>query len=222
MKQFHLQYKPRWFCYLDLLGVKEKLRNGDIGRVISTYEDVVDHLKSTTESKKQFGIARSWFSDTFIIFSRGDSEQEFILLEQASRRFFQRLILQKIAVRGAISHGNLYSNLEKNIFVGEALIEAYEYGESQNWLGLLLAPSVIRKLEGTTLDVRGRSDYRHAPTDGTITHKNPANVYAFAFRTGLVSGINPLLTAIRQMRRASEKRHRKKYENTERFISHRD
>ena len=218
MEQKRLQYKPRWFCYLDLLGFSDRVRSGDIGVVISTYEDVVAKLRRGADPKKQFGISRSWFSDTFILFSRGDSEHEFALLELAGRQFFQQLILAKVPVRGAISHGELYSNVEKNIFVGQALIEAYEYGEKQNWLGLVLAPSVFRKLEGTSVDLRNRYNYRPAPTDGTITHPSPANVFAYAFTSGLVSGANPLLTAIRQMKRLAPEGQITKYERTERFI----
>lgn len=212
------QYKNRWFCYLDLLGFTDLVRSVEPGTVIAHYEDAITKLEAGASAKRSLGISYSWFSDTFIIFSRGDSLEEFTLLEQAGRLFFQRLVLAHIPARGAISHGKLYSNLEKNIFIGEALIEAYEYGEQQNWLGLLLTPSVFRRLEGTQLDVRQRYNYRPAPVDGVIRHRVTENVFAFAFNNSTINGANPLLTAVRYMKRTAADRYRVKYENTEHFI----
>lgn len=215
-----LQYKNRWFCYLDLLGFKDLVRSVEMRHVIDLYDEVIEMLVegAGAEVKKSLGISYSWFSDTFILFSRGDSLHEFSLLEQAGRLFFQRLILARIPVRGALSHGLLYSNLEKNIFIGEALIDAYEYGEKQNWLGLLLAPSVYEKLAGTELDVRSRYCYRPVLQAGIITHSNSENVYAFAFNNGTVNGENPLLSAIQHMKRMAPEQYQIKYTNTEQFI----
>lgn len=213
-----LQYKNRWFCYLDLLGFKNLVHNTDVGRVIDLYDDAIAHLDRSAMEKKPLGISYSWFSDTFILFSRSDSLQEFALLEQAGRLFFQRLILAEIPARGAISHGKLYSNLHRNIFIGEALIEAYEYGEKQDWLGFLLAPSVHRKLAGTQLDVRSRFNYRAVVTPGIITHQNTQNVFAFAFNNGTVNGTNPFLSAIQHMKFNAPDACKQKYANTEQFI----
>jgi hypothetical protein len=218
MQTRRLQYRDRWFCYLDLLGFKNLVQNTDVGRVIDLYDDAIAHLDQSALVKKPLGISYSWFSDTFILFSRGDSLQEFTLLEQAGRFFFQRLVLAEIPVRGAVSHGKLYSNLERNIFIGEALIEAYEYGEKQNWLGFLLAPSVHRKLADTQFDVRRLYYYRAVVTPGVITHPAPENVYAFAFNNGTVNGANPLLSAIRRMKRKAPEAYKQKYVNTEQFI----
>ena len=218
MQPRRLQYKDRWFCYLDLLGFTQLVRSTEVGAVIDLYEEAIAKLEVGAATKRSLGISYSWFSDTFIIFTRSDSLQEFTWLEQAGRLFFQRLILANMPARGAISHGKLYSNLEKNIFVGEALIEAYEYGEDQNWLGLLLAPSVYRRLEGTQLDVHQRYNYRRVPSHGVMRQQSAENVFAFAFNNVTTSGANPLLTAIRSMKRASAEPYRAKYEKTEQFI----
>jgi hypothetical protein len=218
MTKYPLQYKNRWFCYLDLLGFKDLVRTKNSGHVIELYDEVIGKLKAGADAKKSFGISYSWFSDTFILFSKNDSLQDFTLLEQAGRLFFQRLILAEIPVRGALSHGELYSNLERNIFIGEALIEAYEYGEKQNWLGFVLTPSVYVKLLDTELDVRNRYNYRTVVRQGVITHSKPGNVFAFVFNNATVNGVNPLLSAIGRMKRKSAEQYRLKYENTEQFI----
>lgn len=213
-----LQYRNRWFCYLDLLGFRDLIRTKEAAHVIELYDAVIAKLKVGADEKRSLGIAYSWFSDTFILFSRGDTLQEFALLEQAGRLFFQRLILADIPARGALSHGALYSNLERNIFIGEALIEAYEYGEKQNWLGFLLTPSVYRKLLGTQLDIRNRYNYRSVLEEDVISHPVRENVFAFAFNNGTVNGANPLLSAIRRMKGRASQQYQLKYTNTEQFI----
>lgn len=218
MQSKRLQYKNRWFCYLDLLGFTNLVRTREVGEVVALYEDAISKLEVGASTKKSLGLSYSWFSDTFIIFTRGNSPEEFTLLEQASRLFFQRLILASIPARGAITHGKLYSNLEKNIFVGEAFIEAYEYGEDQDWLGLLLAPSVYRELEGTPLDVRNRYHYRPVPRTGVMRKLGPDSAFAFAFNNGTVNGSNPLYTAIQRMRRAAQEPFKQKYKRVEVFI----
>ncbi len=218
MHSRRLQYKDRWFCYLDILGFTAFVRSREAGIVIDAYEDAIAKLEIGASAKRSRGLSYSWFSDTFIIFTRGDSLEEFTWLEQVGRLFFQSLILAFIPARGAISHGKLYSNLEKNIFVGEALIEAYEYGEDQDWIGLLLAPSVYRKLAGTALDVGKRYNYRRVPTKGVMRKLNPEYVFAYTFNNATVMGANPLLTAIRSMQRSSAEPFKGKYQRVEQFI----
>lgn len=214
----HLRYRERWFCYLDLLGFTNLVRTGAVEQVIPLYQEVIHSLEQQVAPKEKLGISHSWFSDTFIIFSRGDSLQEFALVEQAGRLFFQKLVLNRIPVRGAITVGKLYSQLERNIFIGEALIDAYEYGENQDWLGFLLTPRVYAKLEQSPLDLRCRIHYRPIGKPGVITHPHKENVYAFAFNNGLLNGQNPYLEAIRAMRAEVPDRYKQKYSNTEEFI----
>lgn len=219
MHSRHLQYKNRWFCYLDLLGFTNLVGSREAGAVIELYEDAISKLEAGASAKRTLGLSYSWFSDTFIIFTRSDSPEEFSWLEQAGRLFFQRLILAAIPARGAISHGKLYSNLEKNIFVGEALIEAYEYGEDQDWIGLLLTPSVYRKLEGSHLDVRERYNYRRVPNDGVMRRLSAENVFAYAFNNATVNGSNPFLFALQNMKRSAAENFRGKYQRAEQYIA---
>jgi hypothetical protein len=60
---------------------------------------------------------------------------------------FGSLLAQGIAVRGAIAHGSfMASKTQSGTFVaGRAIVEAYEFEGKQNWVGIMLAPSVIRK-----------------------------------------------------------------------------
>ena len=213
-----LRYTNRWLAYFDLLGFANLVRQHRINHVLPIYEDVLTAVEEKVEPKRGYGISCSWFSDTFIIFSKGDSEKEFALIEQTSRLFFQKLILSEIPVRGALTVGPLYTQQKKNVFLGEALIDAYEYGEKQNWLGFLLTPSVYHHLENGLLHLERRAQYRLVDIPGIVSHPKPDNVYAFAFNNGQVNGKNPYLKAVVSMKGKAGKQFEEKYNNTEKFI----
>lgn len=228
-----LCYTDCWFAYFDLLGFSNLVRQirQDVQDELDMQirlEDVLEIYEKALgklEKNQQQGISYSWFSDTFIIFSIGNSDLEFASIEHVSRLFFQDLVLRKIPVRGSLTIGPLYTDQEKNIFFGEALIDAYKYGEAQKWIGFILTPKVYSHFKGTELCLEDRTFYR--PVDQRIFKKKKEekekyletdNVYAFMFDNGAVNGKNPYLRAISDMKQNSAENFAEKYENTEEFI----
>ncbi len=214
-----LRYTKRWFAYFDLLGFANLVRTSEIESVLPIYETVLKAIEEKAEPKKAKGIGYSWFSDTFIMFSKGSSLEEFVLIEQISRLFFQKLILKKIPVRGSISYGKLYTQQDKNIFLGEALIDAYEYGENQNWLNFIITPSAYEALKKLNSPMEGRPNYRLIEDSKVITHKKIKNVFAYAFNNEAANPEKPFLSALNKMKETSPKTVSLKYENTINFIN---
>tara|TARA_R110002074_G_scaffold401634_1_gene600634 strand:- start:15944 stop:16609 length:666 start_codon:yes stop_codon:yes gene_type:complete len=213
-----LRYTKRWFSYFDLLGFANLVRTSEIHNVLPIYEKVLEAIEEKADPKRAKGINYSWFSDTFIIFTKGSTLEEFSLIEQASRLFFQKLILHEIPVRGALTFGDLYTQQEKNIFLGEALIDAYEYGENQNWLNFVIAPSAYNALNKLDFPMEERAHYRLVEQNGVITHSKTENVFAFAFNNGTVNLQNPFLEALIAMKEKSPMSVHNKYNNTIDFI----
>jgi len=135
-------------------------------------------------------------------------------VEQAGRLFFQELILNKIPVRGAMSFGDLYSQKERNVFIGPALVDAYHYGEGQNMLGFLLAPSAVKALKSIGLPANERFHYRKVVNSSALKPGLGGPVYAFAFNSGRVNGRNPFLAPLIEMQQQAGIAEAQKYENT--------
>jgi hypothetical protein len=167
--------------------------------------------------KEEVGLLNSWFSDTFIIYSRSDSLQDFAHVESAARIFFQLLLIKHIPVRGCISHGKLYSQAQKNIFVGPALIEAHHYGEALDWVGFCLAPSVEEKLK-YDLPLEQRVHYRKVDDRSVLRKAKADYVYAFAFNNGTVNGKNPYRKALESMKASTPPEVEIKYLNSLAFL----
>ena len=213
-----LRYRNRWFAYLDLLGFTDLINTKSIEEVIPVYSEALGRMRSACKlGAKEAGLLNSWFSDTFIIYTRTDSLEDFAHLESAARNFFQLLITKGIPVRGCISHGKLYSQVKKNIFIGPALVEAHTYGEALDWVGFCLAPSVEEKLKND-LPLEQRYCYRKI-SEKRVLRKAPVDyLYAYAFNNGAVNGKNHLKNKLETMRQASPSEVHIKYDNTLEFI----
>jgi hypothetical protein len=213
-----LRYRDRWFAYLDLLGFTSLVQTELIEDVLPVYSDALQQMRAACElGREKVGLINSWFSDTFIIYSGSDSPEDFAYVENAARIFFQLLIMKHIPVRGCISHGKLYSQAKRNIFVGPALIEAHTYGEALDWVGFCLAPSVEEKLKDK-LPVQKRAFYRKI-ADKKVLRKAPADhLYAFAFNNGAVNGKNPFRAALQTMQQTAPPEAVNKYQNALAFL----
>ena len=58
------------------------------------------------------------------------------------------MLCSDIAIRGAISHGLVFrSRTQGGTFIaGRAIVDAYRFEQSQDWVGVMLAPSAIQRI----------------------------------------------------------------------------
>lgn len=211
-------YGKRWVTYLDLLGFTELVRANDWVNIFSYYAPIIEYC--TREDR--FGestIEQAWFSDTFLLYSPDDTALSYTAIAGRARWFVESLVCKGIPVRGAISCDDLYADKKNNMFFGKALLEAYHYGESQNWIGLILTPSSVEQLATIGLPADRRSDYAcwnipYKRPDKTLAKTLPACVLG-----GSRVGYNACLDELHSMKTQLEGTHHiPKYENTISFI----
>ena len=213
-----VRYSRRWFCYLDLLGFSQLVQSQSIDRILPLYEKALKHVERAAAKRKRRGISYSWFSDTFIVYSQTDSPEDFAQVEQAGRLFFQELVLARIPVRAALSCGDLYSQKERNVFIGRALIEAHAYGEGQDWIGFVLTPTTLARMKEIDLPVSERPFYRLVNDTTVLKPGIFGPVYAFAFNNGEMNRTSPYLEALLAMRETAPAIALPKYERTIAFL----
>ncbi len=139
-----------WVAYFDLLGFKKYVLDFDFLTHPHCYGVFVEELynKILERFKKldlRSRIFTTWFSDTFLAYTLDDSYESFISIAYGSLLTCAELVMKHHPVRGALGTGRLYAEQKKNIFVGSALIDAYEYGEKQNWIGFAVTPKAEEK-----------------------------------------------------------------------------
>jgi hypothetical protein len=87
------------------------------------------------------------FSDSIVLTTKDDSDVEFQALLRRCSRALGLMLQNEIALRGAISHGSFFrAGAANGIFVaGRAILDAYKFETAQDWVGIMLAPSTIKR-----------------------------------------------------------------------------
>lgn len=151
--------RARWVAYFDLLGMRARIHQGDHFGVFEVYQEVIEHLAARRESHARVGF--TWFSDTFVLTTVDASGPSFTELEQVARLFMYYMLKARLPLRGAIAHGPMYSDHGARILIGQAMVEAHDYGEAQDWIGLLVCPSAEAEMERLGVPVAERLDYAY-------------------------------------------------------------
>ena len=147
----------RAVAFIDVLGFREKIETLPLDKLAFDYERVVGQIRSLNHP---FGVAPgvtslfpasasndSWciqhiFSDSIIVVALGDDDESLLKLLVYVWRLTQSLLAFGMHPRGAVAFGEMYVNERDGIFLGKALTEAYMLEQSQDWIGVALAPSM--------------------------------------------------------------------------------
>ncbi len=217
-----LEYNPacsrsRWLGYFDLLGTRQLILSGDHFQVFSVYERAVREVSHWNSRLPQ--IRHAWFSDTFLIYSESDTRSDFVAMDIISRWFAHFLLLAGIPVRGAIACGPFYADLSNQVYLGQALVEAYKFGEAQDWIGFLLCPSAVVKLDEVGLPAGKLLNYAYAeiPSKKALSPKRlPACLLG---SWALINGENQVLRKLKDMKANQlESSITRKYQNAITFV----
>ena len=209
----------RWVSYLDLLGFTEIIRMKGWIYVFSHYAQALEHFIQDLDFDLR--IEKTWFSDTFLLYSPDNTDSSFTAIESITRWFVNSLIFDGIPVRGAMACGDFYADKENSMFFGQALVEAYNYGENQDWIGFVLSPSAVNRMSEIGLPPHERLNYAYwqipyKNTDNTLPESLPAYIIGGATE---INNRNPYLDKLVEMKsRLKNVRFRRKYENTINFI----
>ena len=82
------------------------------------------------------------FSDTIVLISHDDSETSCLKLLVYLRTVIQCLLAAKFPPRGAVSFGEMFVDINRHMFLGKALVDAYNLEKQQDWIGCALSNSI--------------------------------------------------------------------------------
>ena len=209
-----------WIACFDILGFKKLISSEDDDykafSIRFDYEETILHLEKTCKGYKPEGINYCWFSDTFLMFTPDDSPLSYTVITDAAKYFLTKCLNSKIPICGAISVGHFVRSKDNRAFMGKAFLEAFEYGEDQDWIGLVLTPAAISKARSFDLEPL-HHDFIQSDNIpmGKFSNKD---VLAYRFQNGAANFPSFLLPRLQDMKMHSEKKYRYKYERTEKFI----
>jgi hypothetical protein len=131
-----------YVAFLDVLGFSA-LISGDQGARVQKY---LDCLKQVFDGEPESPVDYVVFSDSIILTTRDDEIPTLQALLARCSTLLWVMLANDIALRGAIAHGSyITEKTSRGTFVaGRAIIEAYHFEGAQDWIGIMLAPSVIQ------------------------------------------------------------------------------
>lgn len=210
-----------WVACFDILGFKNMVSFDDNGSiqalyVMGDYEETLQHLNTVCDEYKVGDINYCWVSDTFIMFTPDDSARAYTVIEFAAKYFMDKCLYTRIPLRGAISVGSFTRSHDNRAFMGRAFIDACEYAQDQDWIGLILTPTAIKKAKSYDLD----PTHHDFVESGEIPMRKFTNdnIVAYRFQNGAANYSSPLIPMLRDMKLQSDEKYRYKYERTEDFI----
>lgn len=146
----------RFVAHIDILGMSSIVdRDADAAwKVLSDLVDVRDRTGNYEleflDINERVSIAQTikavTFSDTIVLFTKGDTDTELRCMIILVVELLHKAMCSCVPVRIGLSYGTFYFNIEKSMYAGPALVEAYRIGESAQWIGITLAKSIEERV----------------------------------------------------------------------------
>ncbi|MDA8244691.1 MAG: hypothetical protein M0025_11310 [Elusimicrobia bacterium] len=200
------QFKNRWVAYFDLLGFSSMASsNSDFGRqlVLDIYAEVIEKVKDV--SKEAAGhsapVMPVWFSDSFLMYTPGDTPLEYRAIISASKRFIEKQIRGGIPACGIIGFGELFAHAEKNVFIGKVLCDVVRLEQNLHSVGLFISDDAVKKARSYNLQPT-RHGFQPMGEKG----------FAYTFYGGPANFRNPCLSKLEEMQRLAPPAAKDKYE----------
>lgn len=191
--------RSTWIGVFDILGFKNLLRQAeqDYSRalLIKKLNELVESMNSLPfeHGKLDYII----FSDTLVIFTPDSEPKSYAWFVRACKNLIEKSIYIELPLKDAISVGPAFISTSPPIILGSSFVEAYEYCEDQDWIGLLLTPTATAAIRGHGLDPL-RHDFVN-DEQIPLRINSPEGIMAYRFQNGSANFDSPLFPHLRQM-----------------------
>ncbi len=158
------QIQKRFVVFLDIMGFKDRVArntpeklydeltdfNKDITNIINSSKEVV--IKDLGEQSGESDIADiisdenisnillAQFSDSIVLFSRDAEKDSLLAISNVARQIMISAINREtpIPLKGALAEGSITCDMPKQLFFGQALIDAYLLEENVQYYGIVV------------------------------------------------------------------------------------
>jgi hypothetical protein len=211
--------RETWVGVFDILGFKNIISNTDneynLIYLESQLNDLFEAIDKTYLAHGNIEVFS--FSDTFIILTKDLDISSYPWFLLQCRELINRSIEIQLPLRGAISVGTIFESRDPLIFLGSPFVEAYEYAEDQDWIGLLLTPTATDMLRKCDLEPM-HHDFIENPNDIPLRRKAKIGVLAYRFQNGATNYETHLIHHLELMKAKAPDIAKDKYTRTIEFI----
>lgn len=132
--------RNRFVAYFDIMGFKSMLRKYSIDEIYGQFQDLLDGIQNKLKTHKL--LAYSAFSDLIVVITEDDSDKSFTQLADAALMLMQDTFFHyKWGMSGCIARGEVTYDKERNIFIGQPIVDAYLISEDIDFYGVVIHES---------------------------------------------------------------------------------
>lgn len=134
--------RPSYVALFDILGFAHLVRS----RKPTALADDIDFIRRIADEQDQ--VRSLVFSDTVLLYTEGTDPPALHSLLDQSCRVVAKCNETGIMLRGGIARGQFL--VRGGVFLGEAMVRAYELEKSQEWMGAIIDPWLADDLRKST------------------------------------------------------------------------
>jgi len=145
----------RTVATLDVLGFKHMIDSVQLPVLARRYKAALagatrflaagEDLEEPEELRRAVVCDRFVFSDTVILVSTDETQDAAEDVLFCSWRMSQFFVGAGLPLRGAVAFGEMYSDRTAQVFLGKALTAAHALEQRQQWIGIAVDNSLVRK-----------------------------------------------------------------------------
>ena len=130
----------RFVAFLDIMGFKDRVARTSHQELFAQLTDFNRDITICFRKYPQTEIQLAQFSDSILLFSKDTTLESLKYLADATRDIMRTAITQSVPIplKGAIAQGEMTCDLQKQLFFGQALIDAYLLEENINYYGIIV------------------------------------------------------------------------------------
>jgi hypothetical protein len=130
---------------LDVLGFSALIASGVSSQRLQKYLECLEVSLNEGEGPKVDYVV---FSDSLVLATPDSTEQSLKAILMRCSRLFGQLLSVDIAIRGAVGYGKYFwSQRDRSVFIaGAVIVDAYKFEQVQDWVGIMLTPSLINQM----------------------------------------------------------------------------
>ena len=158
------QSRNRYVVFLDIMGFKERVArnthaklckelsefNRQITDIVNAKPKKLKNILSGQEanseevtkesSEEANGIILAQFSDSIVLFTQNDSSESLETIAKAAGDIVRKALTREepIPIKGALAQGEITCDVPKQLFFGQALIDAYLLEEDVQYYGIVV------------------------------------------------------------------------------------
>lgn len=153
-------YSKYTIALCDILGfsdlVKSNPLDGVVDKVLGWFRQALhfsinkngwpESVPTFDEINKNSKIGLAWFSDTILLFTREDTDENLQELLQTVEWLLFGTMYYTTRIRAGIAYGDAFIDTKNAMYVGVPIVEAYQLEQQQQWSGAALSESAYDRI----------------------------------------------------------------------------